>query len=160
MLEVARDRAEDRLKIEQTQRDSVEKLRQRNKELEEQLRALCESQVSQLLVPTNITTDQINPNLLRQLTPNLLNTVEPPNKGHIGTRSFVLYREVSFIRRLKCTGTIGIGTSRFGEVSFIGGSTVICFSPQVLRERERAEQQQRKATEPSPDPASDHHDNP
>ena len=49
MLEVARDRAEDRLKIEQTQRDSVEKLRQRNKELEEQLRALCESQVSQLL---------------------------------------------------------------------------------------------------------------
>ena len=31
-------------------------------------------------------------------------TVEPPNKGHIGTRSSVLYREVSFIRRLKCTG--------------------------------------------------------
>ena len=24
-------------------------------------------------------------------------TVEPLNKGHIGTRSFVLYREVSFI---------------------------------------------------------------
>ena len=46
MLEVERDRAEDRLKIEQTQRDSVEKLRQRNKQLEEQLRALCESQVS------------------------------------------------------------------------------------------------------------------
>jgi hypothetical protein len=45
MLEVERDRAEDRLKIEQTQRDSVERLRQRNKELEEQLRALCESQV-------------------------------------------------------------------------------------------------------------------
>ena len=40
-------------------------------------------------------------------------TVEPPNKGHVGTRSFVLYREVSFIRRLKCTGIIGIGTSRF-----------------------------------------------
>ena len=38
--------AEDRLKIEQTQRDSIEKLRQRNKELEEQLRKLCESQVS------------------------------------------------------------------------------------------------------------------
>ena len=49
-------------------------------------------------------------------------TVEPPNKGHIGTRSFVLYREVSFIRRLKCTGIIGIGTSRFvlyTEVFFI-----------------------------------------
>ena len=49
-------------------------------------------------------------------------TVEPPNKGHVGTRSFVLYREVSFIRRLKCTGIIGIGTSRFvlyREVSFI-----------------------------------------
>lgn len=40
--------AEDRLKIEQTQRDSVEKLRQRNKELEDQLRKLCESQVSPL----------------------------------------------------------------------------------------------------------------
>lgn len=37
--------AEDRLKIEQTQRDSIEKLRQRNKELEDQLRRLCESQV-------------------------------------------------------------------------------------------------------------------
>ena len=46
MLEVERDRAEDRLKIEQTQRDSVEKLRQRNKELEDQLRSLCESQVA------------------------------------------------------------------------------------------------------------------
>ena len=44
------------------------------------------------------------------------------NKGHVGTRSFVLYREVSFIQRLKCTGIIGIGTSRFvlyREVSFI-----------------------------------------
>ena len=40
-------------------------------------------------------------------------TVEPPNKGHVGTRGFVLYREVFFIRRLKCTGIIGIGTSRF-----------------------------------------------
>ena len=40
-------------------------------------------------------------------------TVEPPNKEHVGTRSFVFYREVSFIRRLKCTGIIGIGTSRF-----------------------------------------------
>ena len=46
MLVIERDRAEDRLKIEQTQRDSVERLRQRNKELEEQLRLLCESQVS------------------------------------------------------------------------------------------------------------------
>ena len=45
MLEKERDSAEDRLKIEQTQRDSVEKLRRRNKELEDQLRALCESQV-------------------------------------------------------------------------------------------------------------------
>ena len=44
-LEKERDMAEDRLKIEQTQRDSIEKLRQRNKELEEQLRELCESQV-------------------------------------------------------------------------------------------------------------------
>ena len=49
-------------------------------------------------------------------------TVEPPNKGHVRTRSFVLYREVSFIRRLKCTGIIGIGSSRFvlyREVFFI-----------------------------------------
>ena len=49
-------------------------------------------------------------------------TVEPLNKGHVGTRSFVLYREVSFIWRLKCTGIIGIGTSRFvlyREVSLI-----------------------------------------
>ena len=58
--------------------------------------------------------------------------MEPPNKGHVGTRSFVLYREVSFIRRLKCTGIIGIGMSRFVliercslfGVSFIRGSTV------------------------------------
>ena len=48
--------------------------------------------------------------------------MEPPNKGHIGTRCFVLYKEVSFIRRLKCTGIIKIGTSKFAhyrEVSFI-----------------------------------------
>ena len=45
-LEQERDRAEDRLKIEQTQRDSIELLRQRNKELEEQLRSLCKLQVS------------------------------------------------------------------------------------------------------------------
>ena len=43
----------------------------------------------------------------------LSSSVEPPNKGHVGTRSFGLYREVSFIRRLKCTGIIGIGMSRF-----------------------------------------------
>ena len=64
------------------------------------------------------------------------NTVEPPNKGHIGTRSFncPYNREVCFIRRLKCTGIIGIGTSRFVlyreacslfGVSFIRGFTVI-----------------------------------
>ena len=49
-------------------------------------------------------------------------TVEPLNKGHIGTRSFVLYRDVSFIQGLKCTGIIGIGTSRYvlyREVFFI-----------------------------------------
>ena len=48
--------------------------------------------------------------------------VEPPNKGHVGTRSSVLYREVSFIRRFKCTDIIGIGTSIFvlyREVFFI-----------------------------------------
>ena len=49
-LEDERDRAEDRLKIEQTQRDSIEKLRQKNKELEDQLRRLCETQVRRLLV--------------------------------------------------------------------------------------------------------------
>ena len=43
----------------------------------------------------------------------LRSTVEPPNKGYVGTGSFVLCREVSFIRRLKCTGIIGIGTSGF-----------------------------------------------
>ena len=84
-----------------------------------------------------------------------MNTVEPPNKGHIGTRSFVLYREVSFIPRLKCTGIIGIGTSRFvlyREVVFIrsvliGGSTVMpynlsengfcTFSPSPLSSKSR-----------------------
>ena len=29
------------------------------------------------------------------------NTVEPPNKGHLGTRATVLYSEVSFIRMLE-----------------------------------------------------------
>ena len=45
-------------------------------------------------------------------------TVEPLNKGHIGTRSFVLYRDVSFIRGF----IIGIEKSRFvlyREVFFI-----------------------------------------
>ena len=45
-------------------------------------------------------------------------TVEPPNRGHIGTGSVILYREVSFIRRLKCTDIIQV------DLSFIGGSAV------------------------------------
>ena len=48
--------------------------------------------------------------------------MKPLNKGHIGTKSFVLYREVFFIQRLKCTGRIGIGMSKFvhyREVFFI-----------------------------------------
>lgn len=44
-LEEQRDRAEERLVIEQTQRDSIEKLRQRNKQLEDQLKVLCETYV-------------------------------------------------------------------------------------------------------------------
>ena len=103
MLEVERDRAEDRLKIEQTQRDSVERLRQRNKELEEQLRALCESQVCQ----------------------GWCKILESNNYGNMPQSS---------------------------QKNF--------FLHQVLRERERAEQQQRKAEESNPDPTSDHHDNP
>ena len=39
--------------------------------------------------------------------------MEPLNKGQVGKRCFVLYREVSFIQRLKCTGIIGMWTSRF-----------------------------------------------
>ena len=31
----------------------------------------------------------------------ILHLVEPPNKGHLGTRASVLYSEVSFIRRLE-----------------------------------------------------------
>ena len=58
--------------------------------------------------------------LTRRL-PHLPYTVEPPNKGHIGTRSFVLQKRCfSFIQRLKCTGIIR--TSRFvlyRELSFI-----------------------------------------
>ena len=43
-------------------------------------------------------------------------TVEPPKKGYVGTRSFVLYREVSFIWRLKCTGII----TKYGSTLYIG----------------------------------------
>ena len=56
--------------------------------------------------------------------------MEPLNKGHIGTRSFVLYREVSFIQRLKCTAIIGIRTNRFvlyREVFFIRS---VLYSPE------------------------------
>ena len=35
------------------------------------------------------------------LLTNEVYTVEPPNKGHLGTRASVLYSEVSFIRRLE-----------------------------------------------------------
>ena len=56
-------------------------------------------------------------------------TVEPPSKGHVRTRSFVHYREIPFIWRLKCNGIIGIGLSFIERCSlfgvfFIGGSTV------------------------------------
>ena len=44
--------------------------------------------------------------------------VEPVNKGHIGTRGFV-HGVVSIIRRLKCTGIIGLGVSLYREMSFI-----------------------------------------
>ena len=40
---------------------------------------------------------------MHSVFPMCICTVERPNKGHVGIRSFVLYREVSFIRRLKCT---------------------------------------------------------
>ena len=55
----------------------------------------------------------------------LLYTVEPLNKGHVGT-SLVLYREVSCIRRLICTGIIGIGTSRFVRVLYLE-----CLLPEI-----------------------------
>ena len=66
--------------------------------------------------------DIINYHTLRFPLP--MTTVKPPNKGHIGTRGFVLYREVSFIRRLKCTGIIQLELGRvtsfiYREVSFI-----------------------------------------
>lgn len=44
-LEQERDRAENRLKVEQTQRDSIQKLRERNAQLESQLQELCKLQV-------------------------------------------------------------------------------------------------------------------
>lgn len=43
-LEQERDRAENRLKVEQTQRDSIQKLRERNAQLESQLQELCKLQ--------------------------------------------------------------------------------------------------------------------
>ena len=60
--------------------------------------------------------------------------MEHPNKGHVGTRSFTLYEEVSFIRRLKCTGIRQVDLffiERFPlfRVSFIGGSTVLIIVP-------------------------------
>ena len=42
-----------------------------------------------------------------------VNKVKPLNIGHAGTKSFVLYREMFFIWRLKCTGQIGIGMGSF-----------------------------------------------
>ena len=48
-LEQERDRAENRLKVEQTQRDSIQKLRERNAQLESQLQELCKLQVPILL---------------------------------------------------------------------------------------------------------------
>ena len=35
------------------------------------------------------------------ISPSLCITVEPPNKGHLGTRASVLYSEVSFIWRFE-----------------------------------------------------------
>ena len=41
-------------------------------------------------------------------TANLATTVEPPNSGHVGTRHFVLYREVVLSSEvIKCTSIIG-----------------------------------------------------
>ena len=45
-------------------------------------------------------------------------TVEPPNKGCVGKRGFVHYREVPFIWMLKCNGIIGIGLSFIERFSF------------------------------------------
>ena len=77
--------------------------------------------------------------------------MEPPNKGHVGTKSYVLYRKVSFIRRLKCTGIVDLSfIERFPSfgVSFVRGSTVQVFQalnynrlvsyPFSKKERERS----------------------
>ena len=45
-LEKERDKAEDRLQVEQSNRDSLAKLRKRNEELESQLKTICDTQVS------------------------------------------------------------------------------------------------------------------
>ena len=46
-------------------------------------------------------------------------TVEPPNKGHLGTRSFVLCKEVSFIWRFLIV-QVGISTSSFERCPLFG----------------------------------------
>ena len=43
-------------------------------------------------------------------------TVEPLNKGHFGTRNFILYREVSFIWRLECTGIYTVELPNKGHI--------------------------------------------
>ena len=45
-LEKERDKAEDRLQVEQSNRDSLAKLRKRNEELESELKIICDTQVS------------------------------------------------------------------------------------------------------------------
>ena len=57
----------------------------------------------------------------------LSSTLEPLNRGHVGTKSFVLYKELFFIWRLKCTGivTSNFVLYRVFGVSFIGGYTVL-----------------------------------
>ena len=40
--------------------------------------------------------------------------MEPPNKGHVGSRSFVLYREVS-LWNLRIKDTLGQGVLSFIE---------------------------------------------
>lgn len=45
-LEKERDKAEDRLQVEQSNRDSLAKLRKRNEELESELKVICDTQVS------------------------------------------------------------------------------------------------------------------
>ena len=45
-LEKERDKAEDRLQVEQSNRDSLAKLRKRNEELESELKVICDTRVS------------------------------------------------------------------------------------------------------------------